>query len=655
MSNQIRSLIDKLNYYTKLYDEGTPAISDKQWDNLYTALLVKEEYEGVIYPDSPTQKINYQVVNNLNKVEHEYQPMLSLDKSKDPKEIERFLFKDPKYCDWCAMFKLDGLTVRLTYEYGKLVKAETRGNGIVGEDITHNAFVIKNIPKIIPVKDDIIVDGEMICTYQDFEGFKDEYKNPRNFAAGSIRLLDAKECSRRKLRFVAWDLVKGCEDIDFFFWRLEKLDDWGFETVPRIGDAETVTDAISFLDVYKEEGIYPIDGYVFKFESVKYGKSLGRTEHHWNNAIAFKFYDDEYETELIDIDWSMSRNGTLTPVAVFEPIDIDGSIVERASLHNLSIMQETLGEYPEQKQKIWVAKMNMIIPQITRAKKNDLPHDHILKNGYIYTCPICGAETKIVASESGTRNFICSNNKCEGRLANRIDHYLGKKGLDVKGISLATIEKLIDWGWLNNLIDIYSLRKHGIEWSGKIGFGKISVFKILDAIDLSRNNVDLINFISALGIPLVGKTIAKEIVKYYPTWTDFREAVGSDWTVFEGFGPEISKAINNFDYTEADAIVNIYLSFEETKEEVINTNSVIAGKTFCITGKTVIYANRSALKADIEKLGGRVVGSMSSKVDFLINNDSTSTTTKNKEAKANNIPIITEQEFVNMKSNADNS
>ena len=652
-ARDIRELIDTLNDYTEAYNKGLPKISDKAWDDLYFKLKKMEEETGIIYRDSPTQSITYSIVSELTKVEHNH-PMLSLDKTKDPKGISSFVSGQ----DWFAMFKMDGLTCSLTYENGKLVRAETRGNGIIGENILHNAIVMSSIPKYIPVKETVVIDGEVICTYKDFEKFKNEYSHPRNFAAGSIRLLDSKESASRALTFVAWDLVKGCEDIDFTFWRLEKLDDWGFITVPRVGDAETVEDAIAILndmrdgkDAYKNSKYqdYPIDGYVFKFESKKYGESLGRTEHHFKNAIAFKFYDDEYETELLDIEWSMGKTGVLTPVAIFEPVEIDSTIVERASLHNLSILRETLGTYPEMRQKIWVAKMNQIIPQITRAEKNDSYHDHILQNGICTICPICFECTEIVQSESGVYNVVCVNSSCKGKLANRIDHFCGKKGLDIKGISMATIEKLIDWGWLNGLTDIFRLNEHKVEWISKAGFGEASVGKILSAIDSAGVGTSVQAFISALGIPLVGSTISKEITKYYTTWNDFREAVGSDWTEFEGFGPEISKAINSFNYTEADEIAEL-LEFAEDQLSAEQTEvAAIKDKVFCVTGKLVNYT-RDSIKAEIESLGGKVVGSISSKVNYLITNTPDSGTSKNKDAAKLGIPIITEEEYIKMKS-----
>lgn len=653
MSNEakrIKDLIRTLNYHTRIYNDGYPSISDEEWDKMYFELVELEKETGIIYPNSPTQSICFETKTKLNKVKHDQPPMLSLDKTKDVSVVSSFV----KGQDWFGMFKMDGLSCRLVYSDGNLIQASTRGNGIEGEDITHNALVIPNIPKTIPNKELTVIDGEIVCKTNAFFSFSNDFKNARNFAAGSIRLLSAAECAVRPLTFVAWDLVIGCNDIDFNFWRLEKLDDWGFITVPRVGDAETIEDAIAILDDMKngvdaytesEYKNYPLDGYVFKFESKKYGESLGRTEHHFKNAIAYKFYDDEYETELIDIDWTMGRTGILTPVAVFKPVDTGDSVIERASMHNLSIMQDLLGKYPERDQKIWVVKQNMIIPQVSRAKKNNDPHDHILNNGICTYCPICGKPTEIVKSDTGVLNVVCTNQLCEGKLLNKIDHFLGKKGLDVKGISKATIGKLIDWGWVNGLADIFRLKQHKTEWISKEGFGEASVGKILLSIDAAKFGTKLESFLSAIGIPLVGKTIAKDIVKYYPTWEEFRAAVGGDWTQFEGIGFEISKSINNFDYTEVDKIAEM-LTFEkpEVQNEVISA-AAIKDKTFCVTGKLQNYT-RDSIKAEIESLGGRVVNSVSSKTDYLITNTPDSGTSKNRDAQKLNIPIITEAEYI---------
>lgn len=378
----IRELIDILNAATASYNAGKPEMTDKEWDDLYFQLKQREEETDIIYPDSPTQSIYYEKTSELSKLNHVY-PMRSLDKTKDPAEIESFVKGSDS--DWTAMFKMDGLTAQLTYINGKLIRAETRGNGITGENITHNAKIVKNIPQKIKTKEErVIVNGEIICTYSNFEkycaenGIDSTKTHPRNIAAGAIRLLDAMECGSRNLSFVAWDLVEGLPNEDLFYYRLEQLDDWGFDTVPRVCDAETVDDAIEILDdmrdgvdaytqdIYKD---YPIDGYVFRFNSQKYYDSCGYTDHHAKGAIAFKFYDEEHETKLLDIEWSMGRSGTLTPVAIFEPIVIEKTTVNRASLHNVSVLQEILGEKPYAGQKIYVIKSNMIIPQVVRAEK----------------------------------------------------------------------------------------------------------------------------------------------------------------------------------------------------------------------------------------------------------------------------------------------
>ena len=641
ISRDIRELVDKLNCWTEEYDKGKPVVSDEMWDKKYFELNKIEKETNIIYPDSPTQKIHFETITKLDKVTHNHL-MLSLDKTKNSDDIADFV----KGHDWFGMFKMDGLTCSLTYVDGQLWRAETRGDGKEGENITHNVSVMSSVPKYIKTDESIVVvDGEIICTYKDFEKFKDEYKNPRNFASGSIRLLNAKESASRNLTFVAWDLVEGCPEIDYNFWRLEKLDDWGFTTVPRVGDCKTVQDTIDSLDHLSEHKDYPIDGYVFKFESVKYGKSLGATEHHFKNAIAFKFYDEKYETKLTNIEWSLGRTGQLTPIAVFEPIEIEDTEVARASLHNLSVLIDTLGEYPKVGQKIWVSKINQIIPQIVDAEKQYEKNESNLIDTFCSKCPICGKDTEIVISESGVKTIQCTSATCEGKLQNRIEHYC--KQLDIKWLSKKTIEKLIDWGWLNGLIDLYKLNEHKNDWQSKAGFGEASVNKILNAIDAEGRHTKLESFIAAIGIPLVGKAVAKEIVNYYPTWIEFKEAIGTDWTVFDGFGEEISKALNNFDYTEANKIVK-ELNFI-TIEKKTNADSAIKGKKFCVTGKTLHFKNRNELKADIEEHGGKMVGSVTSATDYLISNTPDSGTAKNKSAQSLGVKIITEEEYINMR------
>ena len=635
---EIRPLIDKLNYYTKMYDEGHPEISDREWDDMYFQLQSAERFYNVYYEDSPTQRVNYQVVNELNKVEHNHK-MLSLDKTKDTDVVSSFIGSQP----YLAMLKMDGLTCSLRYIGGKLVSAETRGNGLVGEDILHNALVVKNIPNKIDYKEELIVDGEIICKYSDFEKFSNEYANPRNFASGSIRLLDSAECAKRNLSFVAWEVVKGLEN-NSFSKKLNSLSSLGFTVVDNV-ITKNYEEDIKLLKYFAEQKGYPIDGIVFKFDDVEYGKSLGETGHHFKNAIAYKFYDEEYETTLLDIEWTMGRTGVLTPVAILNPIDIEGTEVSRASLHNISIMEELLKYAPFKGQKVYVYKANMIIPQISRSE--ELFMDTIVdKFEYIHipeTCPICGGATKIV-QENESKILMCDNPQCEGKLVNRIEHFFGKKGLDAKGISKATIEKLISWGWVESITDVFELSKHAKEWKNMQGFGEKSVTNILESIERSKSCV-LESIISAAGIPLIGRTVARDLAKRFNTYEDFRDAIrnGFDFTKFDGYGYEMHKAISTFNYTELDNIVENYLTIEKNND-IINVEK-LKDLTFCITGKVHIWKNRDELSKEIEKLGGKVTGSVSKNTNYLINNDVNSTSAKNNKAKELGVQIISEEDF----------
>lgn len=506
---KMQLLIDQLNIATKAYDEGHPTLTDEEWDNLYFTLQTIEREVGYSFPNSPTQKVIYQVVNQLNKVQHNH-AMLSLDKSKDLNDIIEFLGDQ----EWVAMMKLDGLTCSLTYENGKLIAAETRGNGEVGEDVLHNALVIKSIPKRIPYYDRLVVDGEIICTEADFEEFKDEYKNPRNFAAGSIRLLDSKECESRHLTFVVWDVIEGFSNNNLFLDRLSIANALGFSTVPAyLSNGQTLEDLVSLIQLAAHNVGYPIDGIVFKFNDVEYGNSLGRTSHHFKNAMAYKFYDEVYKTQLLNIEWTMGRTGVLTPVAVFEPVDIDGSTIERANLHNVSIMKSLLGK-PFEGQSVYIYKANQIIPQVKYADNIDEP-DLFYIGRQIFTvpteCPVCGHGIEVTIQSNSVEFAVCTNPACEGKLINRLDHFCGKKGLDIKGISKATLEKVCDWGWVNCLSDIFKLKDYRTEWINKPGFGAKSVDKILDSIDTARYTT-LEKFISSLGIPFIGQTISKDLV-----------------------------------------------------------------------------------------------------------------------------------------------
>ena len=362
-------LIEFLNYHQDLYDNGTPQISDSEWDAAYLELKELETLGGYSLPNSPTQKIRYTVINELKKVKHEYQPMLSLDKTKDIEEIKSFIGNK----DWIAMLKLDGLTCRLTYEEGKLVRAETRGDGVEGEDIIHNARVLPSIPQRIDYYDTLVVDGEVICDLETFEKFKNKYANARNFAAGSIRLLDSKECAKRGLTFVAWDVIGEMTAVPtptLLTNKLSQLEHLNFYVVPFYCSHDLNASLEECVEIMQEPTDYPIDGIVFKWDNIKEYEAAGRTEHHFRGGLAYKFYDEEYETELLDIEYGVSKRGILTPVAVFKPIEIDGAMVERASLSNISILTEKLG-HPYVGQKIWVSKRNQIIPYIERAEKED--------------------------------------------------------------------------------------------------------------------------------------------------------------------------------------------------------------------------------------------------------------------------------------------
>ena len=637
-------LIEKLNYYTKLYDEGHPEITDQEWDDLYFQLIEKEKETGVILSNSPTNKIDYQVVNSLNKVEHNH-PMLSLDKTKNIENIIKFA--DGKKL--IAMAKIDGLTCSLKYQNGKLVSAETRGNGLIGEDITHNIRCVKNIPIEIPVKDEVIIDGEVICTYKDFNEFSSEYANPRNFAAGSIRLLDSNECARRHLSFVAWDCIKGLEDQERLSAKLNitMSNDWHFYITPNVVVSPGITSnraqlqhIIDMIVDWSKDDSIPIDGIVFKYDDCAYYQSLGYTGHHFRGGLAYKFYDEEYETTLQKIEWSMGKTAQLTPVAVFNDVDFGGSIVNRASLHNLNIIKQILGK-PYMGQKIKVFKANMIIPQISWGEKSDTAEEYLNPPTI---CPYCGEPTEI------KDDFLyCTNPSCEGKLINHLDHFVGKKGLDIKGLSKQTLEKLIDWGWLTCLHDIFTLELHRVDWIQKEGFGTKSVDNILSAIQDSRD-CELWQFISALSIPLIGSTYAKEICKQEGKWSDIRKDIEGkfDFTKWDGFGYEMNKSLHSFNYAEADELVKNVLYLKNSLYNQSITESEITGKTFCITGKLNKYKNRTELKNIIEQHGGKVVDSVSNKTSYLVNNDISSTSSKNVKAKSLNIPIITEDQLIEM-------
>lgn len=636
--DKIRQLVNDLNYHTKLYDEGHPEISDQEWDNMYFRLQELEARTGIYFSDSPTQKINYQIVSELKKVKHNH-PMLSLAKTKEWFEFLNYFSNIDASKSVVGMLKLDGLTCSLRYANGNLVSAETRGNGEEGEDILHNALVLPNIPKKISYTEELIVDGEIICDKKTFEQFKDEYANPRNFAAGSIRLLNSKECGRRGLKFVLWNVVKGphTKVMDNF----ESMIELGFTVTPWTSSFDW--DAKEFLIEHAEECGYPIDGLVGRFNDQEFGESLGATGHHSRAAYAFKFYDEEYVTWLNNIEWTMGRTGILTPVAIFEPVDTGDSLIERASLHNISIMKQLLGT-PYQGQTITIFKANDVIPQVSSG---GVPESKTDIKGLEFTiptvCPICGGALDIEC-EVDTEVLKCNNPQCEGQLVNRLDHFAGKKGLDIKGLSKATLTKLVELEWVNEPADLYSLQKHRDEWIELPGFGEKSVDKILLAIENSRT-ASLSSFISAIGIPMVGRTLSKELVKYIETYEDFRNKIQEKWdfTKLDGVAYEKASSILNFNYEEADRVYDCML--EVKVEEPAAADKTLEGKKIVVTGTLQKVKNRGELQKLIEAAGGRVVAAVSRNTDMLVNNNPNSTSSKNVAAKKLNIPILTEEEL----------
>ena len=629
--------IKKLNAASNAYyNSGSPIMSDEEYDYMMEELKAFENSTGIIFSNSPTQNVGAPVLSSLKKVSITPKPMLSLDKCHSDEEVAAFAGKH----DMIAMVKLDGLSVRIKYNNGKLMSANTRGNGVEGTDITEHIKQFQNVPISIPYQDEYIIDGEAIIKLKDFEeiNYNNEFKNPRNAAAGALNVLDTKLVRDRKLSFLAWDIITGSH-FNYLDQRLsEALNDYGFEVAPYVINHFSFKETNNIIMGFKKT--YPCDGVVWKFNDCKYGESLGSTSHHFKNGIAWKPEIEIVESELLGIDWTMGRTGVLTPVAVFKPVDLNGSVIERASLHNLSVMKSTLGVLKEGL-KVKIYKANMIIPQILSA--SPAASDKPIEIPSI--CPICGGPTAIKLSDDGVENLVCTNSNCEGKLINKLDHFCGKKGLDIKGLSKATLEKLVEWNWVEEISDIYTLWEHEKEWIKKPGFGAKSVKNILAAIDESKIDVELASFISAIGIPLIGSSMAKEICKHISTYDEFRKLVKEkfNFSEWEGFGPEKTESILNYDYTDA-SLIALTMVFKEPG--IIETTNGLQDITVCITGKLNHYKNRAELQNDIEAKGGKVSSAVSSKTNYLINNDNTSTSAKNMSAKKLGVPILTEEEFI---------
>lgn len=640
---RVEYLVAELNRHTVLYDNGVPEISDKEWDDMYFELVALEHERGYILPNSPTQKVNYTVVNELTKVKHNH-PMLSLDKTKDIEEIKSFVGDR----DWIAMLKMDGLTCSLLYENGRLVRAETRGDGEVGEDVTHNVVVIPSIPKSIAYNDRLVVDGEIVCMLNDFEEFSTEYKNARNFASGSIRLLDSQECSKRKLTFVAWDAIgdmwfddnSKCHKLN---QKLGCLFELGFSVASWCcKDDFNVEIAIDTLRKCANEDCAPIDGLVFKLNNCAEYESAGRTGHHFRGGLAYKFYDELYETKLTDVEWTMGKTGALTPTAVFETVQIDGCDISRASLHNISIIKQ-LGLTNNCTVKI--SKRNEIIPQVEECLHDGDSAIEIPKY-----CPICGGETKVV-TENASEALVCKNPNCSGKLLGRLKFFVSKPAMNIDGLSEATLGFLIDNGWVKSFVDLYELR-HGpwiYEWKLTSGYGERSVDKILDAIEASRD-VKLENFICALSIDGVGKSASRTIADAFNgDFSAFYAAFKCcyNWADLSDIGDKTAANITKY-LTENEAeIVDLASKMNFIMPTKIETKeNQFSGKTLCVTGK-LNHFTRDSINAKIAELGAKAASSVSSKTDYLITNEA-SGSSKYKKAMELNIPIITEDEFLKM-------
>ena len=645
--NRLKELTEQLNHYrNSYYNNSESLISDKQYDDLFDELQLLEQETGIIMSNSPTKTVGYEVKSKLEKVKHSH-PMLSLDKTKSTDDLIKF--SDGRDC--IISLKLDGLTVLNTYDNGVLRQSETRGNGEEGEIITHNAKVFDNLPLNIPFDRKFEIEGEAIITQSAFEKINTtgDYKNCRNLVSGSVRQLDSNITKNRHVRFVAWKIPFGVTTYSKGF---EIAAQYGFEVVPYVkynSKYDDIEKAIKVLKSIAKEKSFPIDGLVITYNNVEYGKSLGMTGHHPKHSLAYKFYDDIYPTKLLDVEFTMGKTGVLTPTAVFKQVEIDGTVVERASLHNISIMKE-LG-ITHKGQIVNVFKANQVIPQIDSVEPID--SDDELDVIEIPTkCPICGSATEIV-KDNESEVLICTNPDCRGKLLGQLSHFVSKNAINIDGLSVQTLQKLIDLGWVKSFPDIYHLFDHKEEMYKLDGFGKKSVDKLLDNIQKSRNT-ELSRFIYALSIPLIGRTASKEIAKAcYDDITIFIGMIKSNQLYklvndIDGFGDTMLRSLCDYVKLHMSGIEALSEEFIFAKRECNSSKSDLSGKTFVITGSLSHYKNRDELISVIESLGGKISGSVSSKTSFLINNDTESNSSKNRKAKELGIPIISESNFLNM-------
>jgi DNA ligase (NAD+) len=637
------------------YNSDNPIMSDYEFDCKYDELKRWEEETGIVLSNSPTQNVGATTLSSIKEVTHKT-PMLSLEKCHSTEEIIKFANNH----NLVASVKLDGLTVRLTYKNGNLVLAESRGNGVVGSDVTEHVKQFTNVPLHINKEGTYIIDGEALIKLDDFAEINKngEYKNSRNLAAGTLSSLDTSVVKDRKLSWYAWEVVEGAKESKSFTFSLIEAEELGLDVVPNanLGYSEMdIEEVIEYCFDKAKEYNLPQDGVVFKFDNVEYGKSLGNTSHHFRNGIAYKVFNDSVETILKDIEWSCGKTGILTPVAIFNTVDIDGSEVSRASLHNISIMEEIM-DSPWIGQKIGIYKANLIIPAVRWAEQLDYDNQNSSNKQFLdipSVCPICGASTKII-KDNDSEVLYCTNEDCKGRLLGKLTHAVSKSALNISGLSESTLNRLIKFGWVTSIKDIYHLSNYKSHMIVLDGFGKRSIEKLLNSIEESRNT-NLERFLYALSIPLLGKSaskmIAEAVDRDFDTFIDEMTMKGAEYFKYlPGIGDVLINSLNTYwksHYSEIIQLANEF-TFEKPNlilDEIPNT---LQGKTFVVTGSVNHYKNRDELKADIVVHGGTVVGSVSSKTSYLINNDINSTSSKNQKAKSLNIPIISEEDFLKM-------
>lgn len=645
ISMRMKELIEILNNASKAYyQEDREIMSDHEYDELYDELVTLEAESGIVLSNSPTQNVGYQVLSSLQKVTHSSR-MLSLDKTKNVNTLISFLGEHKGILS----YKMDGLTVVLTYNNGELVQAVTRGNGEIGEDITHNAKFFRNIPLKLNFKGELVIRGEAVISFKDFDEInsklepENKYKNPRNLCSGTVRQLNAEIAAKRNVNFIAFSLVKaeGIKLDDNKNNDYKWLENQGFECVERQEvSSDNIEEAVSRFEAKIPTNRFATDGLVLTFSDKSYSESLGTTAKFPRDSIAFKWADELAETHLISVDWNTSRTGLINPIAVFDPVELEGTTVERASLHNLSIIENLqlgIGD------KITVYKANMIIPQLAEnlTKSNNLV---IPKK-----CPVCGEEAEIISLRDG-KALKCPNPNCKAQRISSIEHFVSRDAMNIEGISEATIEKFIVNNIISNYTDIFRIAEHKDTIINMEGFGEKSYNNMIDAINKSKR-IPLYNFIYALGINNVGLSNAKLLCKKcHNSIDEIRNATFDELISIDGFGDVIANSIiKYFSNDENNRLIDNameYIVFDNSED---NTNELkLENTTFVITGDVHIFKNRKELQSLIEKLGGKVTGSVSSKTNYLINNDVNSSSSKNKKAKELGIPIIDEESFMEL-------